>query len=536
MDSIETPSSSSPPKSNGPGTSTTAAARRAKKREQDRRCQRMLRERTKNRIAYLEGLLADFERQGTSATVQALRKERDEAVEDRDRLIQALRTINRVIKASHPSLAGTSAIDTSRSAVADQQPPERTDAADSGDSNPVKAGAIPGPTLPASGTPDLSEVHADSELPEPASNLTVNVLDPIWLAQAFDEISSATGGASIFTASSDTAQPTSSAFVPTLPTDTCECSPRPSDQVIRPFNLWRFANDTLAEPIPWSNEISEVEDALAEDIPVRAVAESWDAAAQSVGGILPPSWQQLRKIDETLFSRCGDTERLAIMKTMHSLLVAHADTTLERRARLPDWYIARPSQTMAHSAATDYFTWPGVRERFVFHPHRYCSNKFWSTFTKSFRILWPYEFRDCYTRSTQTGRYNISPTFQGRINDLRAFTMGEDMFQIWPELRSDIPAFETMGMSLSPGWLGVPQSAGQQKHVAFARHSTMAIPANGRRKTHSVPSKDGLVPEEEEDSGNDAHALQQRSEVPLAMTEQSHYMGGWPAWEALARE
>lgn len=67
-------------------------------------------------------------------------------------------------------------------------------------------------------------------------------------------------------------------------------------------------------------------------------------------------------------------------------------------------------------------------------------------------MQWPYEFRDCYTRSTSTGRYSISPTFQERIGDIRAFTMGEDLFRLWPELRADIPSAVSMPMSLTPSW------------------------------------------------------------------------------------
>lgn len=130
---------------------------------------------------------------------------------------------------------------------------------------------------------------------------------------------------------------------------------------------------------------------------------------------------------------------------------------------------------------------PGVRERFVFHPHRYCSNKFWLIFANSFRILWPYEFRDCYTRSTHTGRYTISPTFQSRISDIRAFTMCEDLFQVWPELRADIPAFESIGRSLTPS---VPVPA--QSQAASQRSSSTVAPRRpGQRKKQNVATRRG---------------------------------------------
>ncbi|KXJ87559.1 hypothetical protein Micbo1qcDRAFT_208174 [Microdochium bolleyi] len=504
-------------KGNAATTATaTAAARRAKKREQDRRCQRMLRERTKNRIAYLENLL---EQQGTSAQLQTLLKERDEAVADRDRLIQALRTINRVVKTSHPLLTATASYESpGRDLAPNQGQTPQEDTSPAGDAASVAAtgGFVTDTPMSSSHVPD-------------------DFSDAAWLAGALEEITGA-GAGDLFMPDS-TLVPMASFNLPpqqflgpksdyqsSSTSEPCECAPpRPSDSETRPLNMWRFASETLAEPIPWSSEISEIEDALAEDIPVRAIAESWDAAAQSLGGALPPSWQQLRRIDETLFASLGDTERLAIMRTMHSLLVSHADTTLERRSRLPDWYIARPSQTIAHSAATDYFTWPGVRERFVFHPHRYCANRFWTTFNKSFRLLWPFEFRDCYTRSTQTGRYNVSPTFQERISDLRAFTMGEEMFQLWPEFRSDIPAFESMSMSLSPSWASVAAdtaAAAWGRHMAGSEGDPIGLWREGLMRKR--------LPEDQEctrDTGS-RFILKETVDSP-AQASTGLFLGGW---------
>ena len=90
-----------------------------------------------------------------------------------------------------------------------------------------------------------------------------------------------------------------------------------------------------------SANYNKAEDDLEEDIPIRAVIQGWDAAARSAGGTLPPSWRKLRRIDEMLFSTCGKTERLAILQIMHSLLVYHVEPRPERRAKLPEWYLAR---------------------------------------------------------------------------------------------------------------------------------------------------------------------------------------------------
>lgn len=110
---------------------------------------------------------------------------------------------------------------------------------------------------------------------------------------------------------------------------------------------------------------------------------------------------------------------------------------------------SRPSQGFSHSYAIDFFAWPGVRERFVFSQHRYCTNIFWHLFCGSLRVLWQYEFRDCYTRNMQTGEYKMSSPFLDRISDINSWAMTNEIFQRWPELYSDIPSFNQIPASLS---------------------------------------------------------------------------------------
>jgi hypothetical protein len=92
---------------------------------------------------------------------------------------------------------------------------------------------------------------------------------------------------------------------------------------------------------------------------------------------------------------------------------------------------------------------PGLRERFVFHQHRYCSNKFWKLLCTHLRILWPFEFRDCYTHNTYTGGYKLSSSFQERVKDIRSWTMSSGIFETWPEFLSDIPVYDSVPASLS---------------------------------------------------------------------------------------
>lgn len=125
---------------------------------------------------------------------------------------------------------------------------------------------------------------------------------------------------------------------------------------------------------------------------------------------------------------------------------------------------------LAHSYAIDFLTWyvvhmelnivshfhpltkcirPGVRERFVFSQHRYCSNSFWKLFRDSFKIVWPFEFRDCYSRNTQTGLYQTSPTFGDRVQNINCWAMKPDMFRQYPEFYGDIPSIGSIPGAVS---------------------------------------------------------------------------------------
>jgi hypothetical protein len=133
----------------------------------------------------------------------------------------------------------------------------------------------------------------------------------------------------------------------------CECHPANKTSI----NMWRYANEVLTKPTKSSRDLNELEDLAADDTPVRALIEGWDSVERRYGGQLPPSWQKLRRIDEVIFGSCNIRERLAIMRVMHKLLRFHTDPTPDRCSKVPPWYLKRPSQTMAHSYAIDYFAW-----------------------------------------------------------------------------------------------------------------------------------------------------------------------------------
>lgn len=394
------------------------SARILKKRETDRRCQRMIRERTKSRITYLEGLVEQFRSQDASGRVENLMTQLTEMKEERDTLAQQVKSIGSIISASklkeEPETQDLSMI--RLRSEESEQPPSLS----------------------------IDTQHAHQHYPPSFDDLaTSSPLDtPIYAVhneeyQAYVESSSRSSWAV------STVQPG--------PNTSCECSAHYSAlDPTRKLNKWRYANDSLTEWFKWSPEALDMSNFAAynDDIPVRAIVEGWDAVEKD--GHMHPAWRLLRGIDQNIFASCEPRERLAILTVMGLLLQAHLNPTREQHRKLPAFYLKRPSQDMLHSYATEYFAWPGLRERFVFSEHRYCSNIFWQLFCQSLRLQWPYEFRDCYTRNVDTGLYKISPTFHERITDIRCWAMGKEMFKQYPELYGDIPTWNHIPDSLAP--------------------------------------------------------------------------------------
>ncbi|PNP76839.1 hypothetical protein FNYG_09855 [Fusarium nygamai] len=75
-----------------------ADARRAKKREVDRRAQQLMRERTKKRIAQLEATVDILRQDNSNAKIMSLMDELAQVTEERDNLLQALDSMNDIIR------------------------------------------------------------------------------------------------------------------------------------------------------------------------------------------------------------------------------------------------------------------------------------------------------------------------------------------------------------------------------------------------------------------------------------------------------
>ncbi|RMZ77411.1 hypothetical protein DV738_g4360, partial [Chaetothyriales sp. CBS 135597] len=409
-------------------------ARRLKKREIDRRCQRQARERTKARIAHLEGLVESLQQPAGDDRLAALRKRLDDAEKERDAIAQALRDIHKAI--GYPAT-------TSQNEISPQFEPIHPIPEDS-EVNPFFSSfPLERPMAVSRCSSAASFASSSSAVPLYSAPGTPSSMSVPMLASS-DSCSAPQPAPTSMPTSIPTSMPTS---IPTsMPMqrpssksnndDSNHSSERAPDTE---STIWQYACSTLAERFhPQKAIVSPEEDLLAEDTPVRAVLEGWDAVEQRFG--IAASWSILHKLDTGMFATCSPVVRLAILMVTHVLLQYHRDPSPERRTKVPAWYFPRPSsQSPDESYAVNFVTWPGVRDRLAINPQRYGSNLFWKLVCNFLIVDWPYDFQDCFIKRSRTGSYEISPLFRECVFNIHNWKISRDMFDHFPELTADIP-------------------------------------------------------------------------------------------------
>ncbi|CAH0045842.1 unnamed protein product [Clonostachys solani] len=426
-----------------------AASRRAKKRELDRRAQRAARERNRNRIAHLEETIDAMKAHDSTNKAADLMDQLAQVKLERDRLAETLQSISDLAgrhalpKAAEPAhLGGSQSGQHALGGVRAASPIPSTESFVEGlaiESNlDLQSIASPLPGAGQSGTQPV--VEANDQLDLDSETLPIfSVSDGLILPE---------------------------------PLGVCDCILPPApvgvtgSSAAADSSIWKSANQILGLSPSLTQSTLRIEDKTSEDLPVRAILRGWNSFDS---GDLPPLWQMLRQTDTLQFRGCRDVERLAIMVMMHRILRCQADPSNERWKKLPPWLQGRPSQMLPHSPAVDFFVWPGVRERFVFFQHRYCSNTFWKVFAESFRLLWPFEFRDCYQRNVMTGAYSLSPAFESRLYDINCWAMTTDFFYHFPDFRSDIPCSQHI-TSLQFRHQSESEDVGQQSNNSLSYH------------------------------------------------------------------
>lgn len=329
-----------------------ATTKRLKKREIDRRCQREARQRTKSRIAYLEGLVEELRRKDTSGQVASLMKQVAEVRKERDMFARTLRGIEDSIRGHRSLLEGVPS-QTHKNESASPPSIEQDDGSDDAMDAPMMDSATGTETR---GTAATSSSSSGSRWPNNGRTIATNHLatmngNPNGL-QPGAMMAISTGlepSAMDWTLGPATAaDPSPTSGVPFFPNGKCECcAPLTMDDMsdasvarMQSKNVWSFAHSILDKPPVLTPKVLRWEDEHSDDVPIRAIAEGWAAVETRLGGHLPPLWRKLRSIDEVVFSDIGKIERLAILRVMHWLMRYHADPA-SQSAKIPPWYFAR---------------------------------------------------------------------------------------------------------------------------------------------------------------------------------------------------
>ncbi|KAJ3549812.1 hypothetical protein NM208_g315 [Fusarium decemcellulare] len=413
-------------------TTTMTKDRRLKKRELDRKAQRMSRQRTKNRIAHLETMVAHLKQSDDNPRFLSLMDDLSQVTSERDKLLSALESLTFTIRGHIQDATGR----TVSSVAEDIQaiPPQSLDQEQVLDSQESSTSAVDtsndfidpqlwlnadlGASNPHTG---LSDGSIDDFLSHSALSQDMTILPTFSNLPPYD------------------LSPLGDVIVPTA-TSECPCITQASQNGTSDINLWRAVNEVLARPLTHSQADAVIEDDFRfDDIAIRVVLEGWDTVEHQ--GYITESWRRLREVDELGWKKCRPTERLAVLRFIYMLMEYQSNPSPKRQESLPRWLWARPSQTLPHSRAIDFFAWPGLRERFVFFQHQYCANLFWHLFLPNLRVRWPFDFRDTYMQNAETGRFHLSPPFKQCIGELGSWTMAPDFFKQFPELYDDIAVY-----------------------------------------------------------------------------------------------
>lgn len=426
----------------------TSDNRAERKRELDRLAQRATRERTKNRIAFLEQKLASLESGDRQGEISNLTKVIDNLRNDNMRLQSAMLKMRFAIN---------EALDVAEGAPGQQQ---------GGDCHPC---GCPSPgrcscrtnsndTLsPEDENGGRDSVSSGSDVvdvaPEPIQHVTPEqTTTPSMMQQTSTEMSSLedfftfNGGISIpimNTISYD--MTTTTDFIPwqqPMPSPFDYRMPLPGTNMplARDVDKWHVSNGAFINCMDSVKNHQATNFTLDLHVPFKAAIFGWDTVGEDANH---PVWAALKRVDQQVFGTwTNKAQRIALMYVCQTLLQYRENQTKENLERVPRWFRPRPAQEkVQHPAVIDFLIWPGMRDRLVFEHEKYTrTGDFSAAFVNNFNFNWPYTEREIYTFNTQAQRYEVSNVFLQYAYDFKNWTMRPEFFKKFPEMEHDVPA------------------------------------------------------------------------------------------------
>ncbi|KAI1610163.1 hypothetical protein EDD36DRAFT_316837 [Exophiala viscosa] len=207
------------------------------------------------------------------------------------------------------------------------------------------------------------------------------------------------------------------------------------------------AMDSIKEPVMTNTELDL-------HVPFKAAIWGWDNIGPEAQH---PVWQALRQVDQRVFGTwTSKAQRVALMYVCQTLLQYRENPTKENLARVPVFLRPRPSQEkIQHPAVIDFLIWPSLRDRLVFEHKKYtATGTFSAAFVENFNFHWPYSDRDIFAYNPTTNRYEVSKLFLEYAYNFKNWTMKPGFFKKFPEMQHDIAASdETVDFSRA-AWTG----------------------------------------------------------------------------------
>lgn len=85
-----------------------------------------------------------------------------------------------------------------------------------------------------------------------------------------------------------------------------------------------------------------------------------------------------------------------------------------------------------------------MRDRLVFEHEKYTtSGLFSAAYVDNFSFFWPYSDEDIFRYDPLQDQFEFSPVFLEHVYNYKNWTMKAAFFNVCPEMKYDVPAFET---------------------------------------------------------------------------------------------
>lgn len=421
--------------------------RAERKRELDRLAQRATRERTKNRIAFLEQKLASLESCDQESTIGQLTKTIDDLRKDNMRLQAAMLKMRFAI---NEALDGTENL----------APASNTPQCACGKPNcsckVIKTQSTTSDT--PSADEDVVEMASHNEVHIPVADAVLGMWPSANNTATIEEFLGFQPNSII---PPDFAQPQSNpnllvspwpGIIPTpkhsnmsspSPYNFIHPSPHARLAIAGDVEKWHVSNGALTTAMSAVRNHLATNDTLDLHVPFRAGLWGWDSIPASEQS--HPVWSALRAVDQKVFGTWESrAARIAVMYNCQTLLAYRESPTKDNLARVPKYLLPRPSQQrIQHPAVIDYLCWPGLRDRLVFEHEKYtATGEFSAAFVKYAHFDWPYTDDEILLPDVATGEWRVSERFLEKCYDYRAWTMLPGFFELYPEMVHDIAMWE----------------------------------------------------------------------------------------------